>query len=144
MAEPMTVGMSPVSLVMNDQVAWIRPDASVTEVCRALRDADVGLLVIQDNPNHPHTARGVVSERDVIRAIATGADPELTSALEMGWTELSWCEASATVAEVAEEMMERYIRHVLVKRDGRLVGVVSARDLLGSYAAADTYANESP
>jgi CBS domain-containing protein len=87
--------------------------------------------------------RGVVSERDVVRAIAAGSDPAMTSALEIGWTELSWCEATATVAEVAEEMMERYIRHVLVKNDGRLVGVVSARDLLGAYAAADTFADES-
>jgi CBS domain-containing protein len=138
----MTVGMSPVSVVMNDQVAWIRPDANVTEVCQTLRDADVGLLVIQDNPNHPGSARGVVSERDVIRAMAIGADPGTISALEIGGTELSWCEASATVADVAEEMMERYIRHVLVKRDGRLVGIVSARDLLGAYAAADTFDNE--
>lgn len=32
-------------------------------------------------------------------------------------------------------MMERYIRHVLVERDGALVGIVSVRDLLGVYSA---------
>jgi CBS domain-containing protein len=42
-------------------------------------------------------------------------------------------DATATVAEIAELMMERYIRHVLVEDDGVLVGVVSARDLLGAY-----------
>ena len=41
------------------------------------------------------------------------------------------------LAEVAEEMCERYVRHVLVEEDGRLVGIVSARDLLGVYAAAE-------
>jgi CBS domain-containing protein len=34
-------------------------------------------------------------------------------------------------------MMDRYVRHVLVESDGRLVGVVSARDLLGAYVASD-------
>jgi CBS domain-containing protein len=34
-------------------------------------------------------------------------------------------------------MMEHYVRHVLLEEDGRLVGIVSMRDLLGAYAAAD-------
>ena len=41
---------------------------------------------------------------------------------------------SGPIAEVAELMMTRYVRHVLVERDGRLVGVVSARDLLALLA----------
>ena len=44
-----------------------------------------------------------------------------------------WCDAEATVDQVAARMMDRYIRHVLVERDGALVGIVSARDLLGVY-----------
>jgi CBS domain-containing protein len=48
---------------------------------------------------------------------------------------LVWCDAEATVEEVAVQMMEHYIRHVLVERDGALVGIVSARDLLGVYSA---------
>ena len=34
-------------------------------------------------------------------------------------------------------MSERFIRHVLVERAGKLVGIVSARDLLGFYASED-------
>jgi CBS domain-containing protein len=34
-------------------------------------------------------------------------------------------------------MMEQYVRHVLVEDKGRLVGIVSARDLLGAYASED-------
>ena len=41
----------------------------------------------------------------------------------------------ATADEVAVQMMDHYIRHVLVERDGALVGIVSARDLLGLYCA---------
>jgi CBS domain-containing protein len=46
------------------------------------------------------------------------------------------------VAEVAEEMMEHYVRHVLVEDAGRVVGIVSARDLLGAYAAAELPGHE--
>ena len=34
--------------------------------------------------------------------------------------------------------MERWVRHVLVEEEGRVVGIVSARDLLGAYAAAES------
>ena len=66
------------------------------------------------------------------------ADPATTRASDVAHRTLVWCDAEATVTEVATEMMECYIRHVLVEEDGRLVGIVSARDLLGAYASGDT------
>ena len=48
-----------------------------------------------------------------------------------------WCDINADVANVAEEMMECYVRHVLVEDDGHLVGIVSARHLLGAYASGE-------
>ena len=47
-----------------------------------------------------------------------------------------WCDDTATVDEVAELMLEAYVRHVLLVAYGQLVGIVSARDLLGAYAMA--------
>jgi CBS domain-containing protein len=78
-----------------------------------------------------------VSERDVVAALAKGRDPSTTTARDIAQVDLVWCDVTATVAEVAVEMMERYVRHVLVEADGRLVGIVSARDVLGVYAAAE-------
>ena len=41
------------------------------------------------------------------------------------------------MAAVAVQMMDQYVRHILVEDDGRLAGIVSARDLLGVYAIGD-------
>jgi hypothetical protein len=60
-----------------------------------------------------------------------------TPASAFAATTLVWCDADATVAEAAVRMMECWIRHILVERAGRLVGVVSARDLLGAYITGD-------
>ena len=79
---------------------------------------------------------GVVSERDLVRAVALGRDPETTLVSDVASTRLVWCDVTATVAEVGELMMEEYVRHVLVEDAGQLAGVVSARDLLGAYVAA--------
>jgi CBS domain-containing protein len=54
--------------------------------------------------------------------------------MDIASTKLVWCDSTATVREVAEQMMEQYVRHVLLEDGGKLVGIVSARDLLGAYA----------
>jgi CBS domain-containing protein len=133
------VGDMPASALATDSTVRIAADANLLEVARALVDADVGIVVLEDDDQ---PVRGVVSERDVVRALAAGRDMATTLGREIATTELAWCDATATVAEVAEEMMEHYVRHVLVEVDGRLVGVVSARDLLGAYASADPCSDE--
>lgn len=133
MAELGTVGSMPVTAFLGDNVKTIPPDSSVLDVVAALADADVGLLALGEG----HQITGVVSERDVVRALAKGMEPATTDAMDIASTKLVWCDASASVAEVATEMLEHYVRHVLVEEDGHLVGMVSARDLLGAYASAD-------
>ena len=66
-----------------------------------------------------------------MRAVAEQRDPIATRAIEVGHDTLVWSDITATVAEVATEMMDRYVRHVLIEDDGQFVGIVSARDLLG-------------
>ena len=52
-------------------------------------------------------------------------------AIDVATTKRVWCDAEASGDEVATRMMERYIRHILVERDGALAGIDTARDLLG-------------
>jgi CBS domain-containing protein len=80
-------------------------------------------------------AAGIVSERDIVRALADRRDPATSRASDIGDTSVVWCDEEVTVTEVGTRMMECYVRHVLVEEDGRLAGIVSARDLLGAYAA---------
>ena len=122
----------PVSALVADTIARISPEASLLDVADALGIADVGALVVGD----ADSVKAVVSERDLVRALSARRDPAATRAIDVATTDLVWCDASATVAEVAIEMMDRYVRHVLVEDDGKLVGIVSARDLLGVYAAS--------
>ena len=82
-------------------------------------------------------AEAIVSERDLVIALAGRRDPATTTAADIANDTLVWCDAEAPIAEVAELMMTRYVRHVLVERDGRLVGIVSARDLLGAFAGGE-------
>jgi CBS domain-containing protein len=134
MTEDVVPGSTLVSTLIGAPVAGVAPDANLHEVADAMVAAGVGALIVT-NGNRDGAA-GIVSERDIVRALAGRRDPATTLAHDIANTTLVWCDAEATVTDVAERMMERYIRHVLVERDGRLVGIVSARDLLGDYVSA--------
>ena len=77
---------------------------------------------------------GVVSERDIVRCVALGVDLDATTVETIESEDLKWAAQGSSVDTVAEEMMENYLRHMLIADDtGLLVGVVSMRDLLTAY-----------
>ena len=123
-------------MLIGAPIARVAPDATLEEVAEAMAVAGVGALVLSDGTGDG--AAGIISERDIVGALAKRRDPASTRASDVAKTTLVWCDAEARVAEVATRMMECYVRHVLVEEGGRLVGIVSARDLLGAYASDDS------
>lgn len=121
-------------MLVGTPVAKVRAEATLYDVAEEMTRAGVGALVVGERRGAP---AGIVSERDLVRALAEGQDPMFTRAGDVATSKLVWCDAHASVAEVANEMMDEYVRHILVEERGRLVGIVSARDLLGAYAAAE-------
>ena len=133
MADVANVGSMPISVLMGDGVVKVAPEATLLDVADALTAGDIGVLAV----TRDDTVIGIVSERDLAHALAERRDLRDTHAADIAHAPLIACDAIATVAEVATEMMEHWVRHVIVEEDGRMVGIVSARDLLGAYAAAD-------
>jgi CBS domain-containing protein len=126
-----SAGSIPISTITGDPVARVAAEATVADVANAMVADNVGAIVVGDDK----LPAALVSERDIVRVVAAGKDPATVRAIDVASTKLVWCDADATVDEVATRMMERYIRHILVERDGALTGIVSARDLLGVYSA---------
>lgn len=123
-------GRQSVAGFVSDAVTYVKPDASLRQVAEVLRNADVSLAVVADGT----TLYGVVSERDIVGAVALGIDLDDTPVTTIEAEDLKWATSTSTVDDVAEEMLENYLRHVLVgSDDGGLVGIVSMRDLLTAY-----------
>ncbi len=122
-----SAGVTPISTITGDPVARVPADATVADVAKAMVAYDVGAIVV----GYEERPAALCSERDIVRLVAAQKDPATVPALQIASTKLVWCGADATVNQVAARMMDRYIRHVLVEHDGALVGIVSARDLLG-------------
>jgi CBS domain-containing protein len=111
------------------EVVTIAPTASVRDAAEAIARASVGVLVIGTADN----VTALVSERDIVAAIAEGLDIDATSVADLGCSHLFWVDADDTIGDAAEEMMEDYVRHVLVRDELGLVGVLSIRDVLSAY-----------
>lgn len=122
----------PVAELVDTSVATIRPTASLSEATRALTAEGIGLLVVVD----PHGVRGVLSERDVVGALAEDASLDLDEARVRDWaTDASALVAvpgDTTVAEAARTMLEANLRHLAVTKGRHVIGVVSMRDLLAA------------
>lgn len=128
--EPRQDGDQKVEQFLSDTIPTIEPSASLRAAAQRLVQAEVGLLVV----GRPDAVQGVVSERDIVRCVANGIDLDATPVEAVESEDLKWATRSSTVAEVAEEMMEHYLRHVLIAGDdGELVGVTSMRDLMTAY-----------
>ena len=114
---------------MSAQVARVDPEATLFEVARKLAAVEVGALVV----GGVDRIDGIISERDVVIAIAERNHPDAILAGEVAVRDnLLWIGPEHSVGEAANLMIERGVRHALVGVDGNLAGIVSARDLLAA------------
>jgi CBS domain-containing protein len=102
--------------------------ATVREVCQSLRDQGVGALAVVDEGN----LVGIISERDVVtRVVAPGADPQTTFVSEVMTSPVRTVTEDISSLDALELMHEGRFRHLpVLDRAGRLVGMLSVRDLL--------------
>jgi CBS domain-containing protein len=111
-------------------VATVTPSATVGVVVASLAEHRIGALVVSDDG---HTVAGIVSERDVVRALAEEGSALLDRAVaEIMTREVVTCGMSTTVDELSTLMTERRMRHVPVVVDGELRGIVSIGDVVKS------------
>jgi CBS domain-containing protein len=111
-----------------DFVATIAPEATVTEVLAGLAEHGVGALVVTSDGV---TIAGIVSERDIVRALHHRGIAVLNDTVVTVMTaEVHTCSPDASVDSLMAVMTERRVRHVPVVVDGVLVGIVSIGDVV--------------
>ena len=109
-------------------VATIRPDATVGAAVDELISRNIGALVISADGK---SVDGIISERDVVHALATrGADLLLLKVSEVMTRPVVTCDPADSVEQLMAEMTNRRIRHFPVVQDGRLCGIVSIGDVV--------------
>ena len=116
-----------VSKVMTRDAECVRPDNTLQEAARKMRDLDVGPLPVCEDDR----LVGMVTDRDIaVRGTAEGRDPKSATVRQVMTPELVYCYEDQDVGEAARLMKENQVRRLVVlNRDKRLVGIVSLGDL---------------
>jgi CBS domain-containing protein len=120
-----------ISDVMTEAALTDRSDDSLVSAARKMREQQTGSLLVTDGEQ----LLGIVTERDVLRAVAEDV-PLDTPISEVMSKDLVTAEPGMSLREAARIMTEKWIRHLPVLEGGRLVGIVSQRDLAGVLAGA--------
>jgi CBS domain-containing protein len=109
-------------------VVTIAPDRTVREMLALLAEHGIGAVVVTADGAQ---LDGVVSERDIVRALDAEGDGVLDGPVSAIMTaEIRTCGRDTAVEELMVVMTEQRIRHVPVIDDGRLAGIVSIGDVV--------------
>jgi CBS domain-containing protein len=120
---------APVANLAASVVATVAGEATLEEVCRKLAAVDIGALpVVKGNE-----VIGIVTERDIVRALAQGAYVESTTAADVASQSVDWISGDTTCGQAIEQMLEQGIRHLGVGGPDA-PSLLSARDLLRALA----------
>lgn len=111
--------------VMKSPPVTLYPQATLADAARTMAEKNIGFVVLTEGDR----LVGVVSERDVVKALASGM-PLNTPLEKIATKRVITIEPDKSVVEAADLMAENKIRHLVVAERGRAVGVVSLRDLV--------------
>lgn len=116
------------------EVASIQPDRTLAEAVHLLSQQRIGALVVMGSDG---TLLGMISERDIVRALGEGGASALDQAVSRVMTaKVVTCREKTSIDELMETMTIGRFRHIPVVEDGRVCGIVSIGDVVKHRVAA--------
>jgi CBS domain-containing protein len=112
--------------VMHTDVKSAESEDTFADVAKTMRTNGISSVVVLDGKK----LAGIVTERDIVNLVAAGGDPHSVKVAHgMTRRDLETVGPKMDLADAAEHMVARNIRHLPVVDRGKVVGIVSIRDL---------------
>jgi CBS domain-containing protein len=109
------------------EVYSVRPDETVYDALANMSKNNTGAVLVMNG----NTVEGIVSERDCVRKVdLAGKTAKTTKISEIMTAKVIGVEASQDLEECMNLMIENNIRHLPVYDNGKLMGLISVRDVL--------------
>ena len=112
---------------MTEDVLTITPGRSLREAARFMTDHNVGAVVIIDPEEQ---GPGIVTERDVVRSLGAGEDPDSELVRDHLTARATFADADWGLEEAADTMAAGCFRHLVVVTEGDVAGIISIRDII--------------
>ena len=121
-----------ISEIMTKATVHDSADDTLADAASRMWNSQTGSLLVMDGSN----LLGIVTERDLLRAVANGDDPKTTALKDVMRTDVITTGPQTTLKDAAKLMATKWIRHLPIVEHGEVVGIVSQRDLTGVLAEA--------
>ncbi len=109
------------------EIYSVAPDATVLDALKLMAKQNIGAVMVMSGDK----VEGILSERDCVRKVdLEGRAAQATQVLEIMTTKVIYVEASQPLEECMALMIDKNIRHLPVYDNGRLLGLISVRDVL--------------
>jgi CBS domain-containing protein len=116
-----------VSDAMTEVVLSVGPGHTLRQAAQAMWTRRVGAALVVD-PDAP--GLGMITERDILRAIARGQDPDDQPVADHLTAQLTFAAPDWSLEEAAATMVRGGFRHLAVIDGGQVVGILSMRDIV--------------
>jgi signal-transduction protein with cAMP-binding, CBS, and nucleotidyltransferase domain len=124
---PKEVSMRALHETMTQKLKTIRHDATIQEMARRMKDEKVGSLLVERGGQ----VVAIVTETDIVRkAVAKGADLGKETVESIMSTPVASIDIRRTPQDAHDMMADLGVRHLAVTDAGKIVGLLSVRDLL--------------
>jgi CBS domain-containing protein len=121
------VKVADILAVKGSTVVTVRASETIGALSERLREKRIGAAVVSSD------GQAAISERDIAYGLAVHKGDLYTLPVSALMTKtVVTCAPDESVANVASKMQARNIRHIPVEDDGRLVGMISIRDVLNT------------
>jgi CBS domain-containing protein len=112
---------------MSEVVLTIGPGHTLREAAVAMCQRNVGAAVVLDPDAQ---GPGVITERDILRSISEGDDPDTKHVADHLTKDLTFAAPDWSLEQAAGAMIRGGFRHLVVVDRGELVGILSMRDIV--------------
>jgi CBS domain-containing protein len=114
-------------MVPREKFITIERDTDAQTAARIMRDRGIGSLFVTNGKE----IVGILTDTDMVRrVVAAGADTQKTTAEQIMSAPILTIDGDKTVLDANDLMAKTHIRHLGVTQDGKLVGMISVRDIV--------------
>ncbi len=121
-------------------VVTIDEEATIGDAVELMHENGIGALLVVRETEEGSKAVGLLTERDVIAALALGADPGRAKVkyYMTPWENVITVTPDTPLVEALKVMIDNGIRHLVVVSGDRVVGILSMRDICAAILAEIT------